>query len=257
MTRRIDGRATSTIVGGVLLGCVACLVLAGVTASYIAFEVFPEKLDQLVFARSIGFFDLDHERNLPAWFSTLLLSSAALLSLVIGILHFRCRLAWARHWLTIGLLFLLLSLDESVSLHERAVEPLRAALGAGGLLYWTWVVPGAIFVLGVTAIYWKFVFSLPPQIRLLAITSASLYVAGALGLEMVGGYYAELDADGSFLYQTIAALEEGLEMLGASLFIYTLLRYCEMTFSFSFSLKTPVVPAAGFTVSSEHPPRQT
>jgi len=237
--RKPNGLAVSTIVGAVLLACVVCLVLANLAAVVVAYGSDTEVARSQIVVKLIRFFDVDREGNLPSWFSTLQLFGIALLSLAIGTLRFRWRLAWTHHWFVLSLLFATLSLDESASLHEWTIPHVRTALGVGGFLYWAWVVPGAIFVLALTAFFWRFVFDLPLVIRLLAVCSAGLYLAGALGLEMVGGYYFELKGGRDLHYAFITTAEESLEMMGLSLFIYALIRYAEMTFSVNPVLRQP------------------
>lgn len=90
------------------------------------------------------------------------------------------------------------------------------------------VVPGRVFsllVLLLAVTYWRFLLHLPFRSRMLFLTSAVVYVGGALGMEMVGGWYAQNYGSGNLSYVAIATLEETLEMLGVVIFIYALLRY--------------------------------
>lgn len=129
------------------------------------------------------------------------------------------------HWSLIAGLFVLIALDETLALHEMTMGPLRARLHADGLLYFTWVVPGAGVVLIVTLLLARMVLGLPAPIRKLAIVSAASFIGGALGLEMIGGAYADRYGGNTLGYVVCFTIEEGLEMLGSSLFIYTTLRY--------------------------------
>ena len=46
------------------------------------------------------------------------------------------------------LLFVFVSMDEALAIHERLNGPVRAALGTGGLFYWAWIIPyGAAAIL--------------------------------------------------------------------------------------------------------------
>ena len=55
--------------------------------------------------------------------------------------------------------------------------------------------------------------------------AGSLYLGGAIGIEMLGGRQAELHSFENLTYQLFAHLEESLEMAGVILFIHALLRY--------------------------------
>jgi hypothetical protein len=55
--------------------------------------------------------------------------------------------------------------------------------------------------------------------------AAVLYIGGAVGFELVGGYYAELHGEKNLTFNLIATVEETLEMTGIVLFNYALLRY--------------------------------
>jgi hypothetical protein len=50
-------------------------------------------------------------------------------------------------------------------------------------------------------------------------------VGGALGMEMVCGYYADAVGQRNLIYGLLASVEEILEMVGVIVFIYALLSY--------------------------------
>ena len=52
------------------------------------------------------------------------------------------------------------------------------------------MIPYIGFVLIVGLAYARFLFELPAKTRNLFLIAATLYVEGALGIEMVGGYYS-------------------------------------------------------------------
>ena len=173
-----------------------------------------------------GLFYLGKEHNIPAMFSTALLLFAALLLLVIT-LHERNRGARdVARWAILAAGFLLMSIDESVSIHERFNEPTRHLLGPGnlGIFYFAWVIPGFALVLVLGAFFLRFLLRLPAATRFIFILAAALYLGGALGVELVNGRHAELHGTG-MVYHLMVTAEESLEMAGAILFIYGLLRY--------------------------------
>ena len=80
------------------------------------------------------------------------------------------------------------------------------------------------------AAYAKFLLDLPSRTRVLFISSGILFVTGAIGFELIGGWYADKHGTGNITYALITTCEELLEMLGIALFIYTLLKYIVDTF---------------------------
>jgi hypothetical protein len=55
--------------------------------------------------------------------------------------------------------------------------------------------------------------------------AATLFLGGALGVELVGSRYAEFHGGENLTYNIIATVEESLEMAGVIVFIYALLKY--------------------------------
>ena len=54
------------------------------------------------------------------------------------------------------------------------------------------------------------------------LVAATVYVGGALGMELPLGYWTDLHGDENFVYSMIDLVEESMEMIGASLFLYAL-----------------------------------
>ena len=170
-------------------------------------------------------FNVDKENNIPTYFSTvLLLLSASILALIASV-KARAGDHFTRYWLALAVIFLCLSIDEASSLHERLMSPVRDLLGVGGWLRFAWVIPGMVFVAAFGLAYLRFLFHFPKRPRLLLVVAGCLYVGGAIGLEMVGGHHAAFYRANSFTYSVITTIEEGLEMSGIIVFIYTLLVY--------------------------------
>jgi hypothetical protein len=55
--------------------------------------------------------------------------------------------------------------------------------------------------------------------------AASIYLGGAIGIELIGSSHAELHGYENWAYSMIATLEESLEMTGLIVFIWALLKY--------------------------------
>lgn len=175
----------------------------------------------------IPLFDLDEERSIPTYFSAVLLALAAALLAVIGRLARARRERYAWHWLGLAAIFVLLSIDESISLHERVMWTMQRLFQPTGFLYFGWVVPVGIAAAIVGIAYLRFLVRLPRRTRWLVMSSACVYLAGVLGVEMLGASYAWHHGVGmgktNVSYTIITGVEEMLEMSGAILFVYALL----------------------------------
>ena len=182
----------------------------------------------LGYERALGFvpeFSVDHENNIPTYFSTVLLLGAALLLGVITHVVRRTQQAFPRHWLGLSCIFVYLSVDEFASLHERLREPVQYAFAPDGIFYFGWVIPALGLVVLFGLAYIRFFWHLPPRWKRLFLMSGGLYVGGSLGMELVGGWYVEQHGVENMTYALIATVEEVMEMSGMAVFLYTLLSY--------------------------------
>ncbi len=216
MIRTISPRRFTRVLTLVVL----CLTFASIAAQFSVYRLGYE--DPFGFA---SLFDVDSESNIPTWYasSTLLLCSILLASIAYAKKIDSDR--YFLHWGVLSIIFLYLSMDEAASIHEIADDPLRSALNASGFLYFTWVVLGAAFVLIFVLVYLRFLADLPVRTRHLFLVAGMLYVGGAIGMELVGGRYADLYGMQNFVYALIATVEEFLEMAGVVVFIFALLSY--------------------------------
>ncbi len=170
-------------------------------------------------------FNLDHETNIPSLYSA---ASLLFCSILLASISKAKKLAGNNNygsWLGLSIVFFYLSFDEFISIHERLILPLRNAYNTRGLFYYPWVIVGAIFVFIFLLVFGRFIITLPKKTRRLFLIAGTIYVAGAIGTEMVGGYYADYYTVDDMIYVLITTLEEVLEMLGIIVFIYALLSY--------------------------------
>ena len=175
----------------------------------------------------VCFFYVNEERNLPTFFSALLLLCAAILLMVIAILKKKQMDPDVFRWGILALGFLYMAIDEGFPIHEKLSAPVRGLLGDGplGIFYFAWVIPGIEVVLVLTLFFLRFLFRLPAKTRFTFMLAATLFIGGAIGMELVGGRYAELHGRENLTYSMIATVEESLEMAGVIVFICALLRY--------------------------------
>ena len=175
--------------------------------------------------RVLGFvpeFNLDTENNIPTYFSGLLLLASATLLVVVARSSNDVVLPYRNHWLGLSGIFVYLSVDEISSLHERLIPPMRALFDAEGIFYFAWVIPAMVLLIAFALVYFRFWLQLPEEPRFYMGLAGTLYILGALGVEFVGGYLADAGIRG-FTYSLATTIEEGLEMAGISVFIYSLL----------------------------------
>ncbi|MBL0355531.1 MAG: multidrug transporter [Chitinophagaceae bacterium] len=175
----------------------------------------------------IRLFDFNLENNVPTWFSLLILAFAAVLLFVIYIYKKRNHIKGAFYWLALGAIFVFLSIDESVQIHEEVARILRPKLSndVSGLLYWAWVVPYGLFVIGGGIFFMRFILGLPKFTRNLFFVSGFMFVSGALGLEFIEGYFYKNYGLNHIYNRILYCIEELLEMGAVTLFIYALLDY--------------------------------
>ena len=178
------------------------------------------------FVQFVRLFNLSGEGNIPAWFSSILLFSSALLLHDIAVAERnRGKRRFLKHWWALAIGFVYISMDEAAQIHELSIEPLRERFHTRGLLYEAWIVPATVVVVLLLVIYRRFLAHLPAATRLLFIVSGAVYVTGALGIESVSGYVADYHPDSIVVRGGLATLEDFLEMCGIVLFLYALLMY--------------------------------
>ena len=175
----------------------------------------------------VRLFDIDIEKNIPSVFSALLLLYAALLLGLIAMLERRQAGHPILHWTILSYGFLLMAVDEACSLHEELIRPIRHLWGDGdlGIFYFSWVIPGIAVVLVAAAFFFRFLLRLPAKSRSAFLIAATLYLGGAIGVELIAGRFVELHGKLNLTYHMMVVAEESLEMAGAIVFIWALLAF--------------------------------
>jgi hypothetical protein len=134
----------------------------------------------------VPLFHFGMEQNVPTFFSTLLiLINAALFICAWNAARTMGEKRWI--WLFLTIIFCFLAFDEFLGLHERLEAPTRDALNAGGLFYFAWIIPYMAAVLVLAIFVAPVIWRLGGRIRARFILSAAVYLAGAVGIEMIGG----------------------------------------------------------------------
>lgn len=170
--------------------------------------------------------DMGDEASVPTWFAIAQLLASAALFAAIGI---RTRRAGGRGgpWFAFSALLVYLSVDEQAVIHERLVDPVRQLFGiTTGPWLLAWVIPAlaAVAVVGLLSI--RFVVAQPMRTRVGLLLAASVYVLGAVGMEIVDASTYELLAArgevGERVKRIMYGVEELLELVGVSILVATL-----------------------------------
>jgi hypothetical protein len=175
--------------------------------------------------RFFQMFSLDREANVPTWFSSALLLTAAGVVALVALDALARRARWGRHWAGLALVYAGLSLDETAEIHERIGSWLRAHLNLHGPLHYAGVIPMLAVALFVVIAYVQFLVALPAATRLGVLVSAAIYISGAAGVEAISGWWAEGHGSKSTGLLVLSTFEENLELIGTTLFILVVLAH--------------------------------
>lgn len=160
---------------------------------------------------------LSYEGNVPTWFSSSLLLMCAIAAGVIA----AARPPMHRHWWGMSFVAGWISLDETAEIHEH----LSGHFHTGGVLYFDWVIPAAIVVLALALVYVPFVRKLAPTTRMRLVIAATVYIGGALVMELPLGWITEHSGMENIRYALVDWAEETMEMIGAALAFVALVRH--------------------------------
>ena len=160
-------------------------------------------------------FDVDQENNLPTWYSEfLLLTGFAFLWLCTSQKRAQGD-RWSGHWVALTVGFLLMSVDEVAGVHETI----------NSVIVMTWAIPAGIMALAIAAAFVPFLLHLPTDTAVRFVLAGGTYLAGAVGIEIVGNSLVGQQLSDTLAYKMTTFAEEGLEMFGVILFLHALLRY--------------------------------
>ena len=126
-------------------------------------------------------FDMDEEFNFPAYFSSFILAASSMLLLIIAVITKQNKQRYAFHWGLLGIIFLYLSMDEILRLHEQTASHFRYLLNTSGIFYFAWVIPAMIILFVLFIIYIGFLNNLQKPFAKYFIVCGIIFVTGALG----------------------------------------------------------------------------
>ena len=166
--------------------------------------------------------NMDRELNLPTLFSILLLIMSAVLLQRLSTIEWNDD---AADWALLSRIFVFLALDEALQIHEILILPgLRHQIHPA--LASTWVIPYGLIALGLLWRFRRFLTALPAKTSARFLRAGSIYLTGAIGMEMVGSFAVRsgLIRLHSLWYGAITGIEESLELFGLILFLYALMQ---------------------------------
>lgn len=198
-------------------GATAALLLADLgTRAYNRYDSIPT-IRRMV--------NVDVEANLPTWWNSTLLLAVAGVALTAALLSRRGARPGRLSWLGLAAATTVLSLDETVSFHERLGEVGKSWKSWAGVSLPThaWVLPGALLAVAgtVCAVLWA--RNLPRDLRYGLLGALGVFLGGALLTEAFNGWAHENGYSTVLMLGTI--VEEGLEMSGCLVALAVLGRY--------------------------------
>jgi hypothetical protein len=170
-------------------------------------------------------FDLNAEQSFVTWFSSTILLIGGVLAILTGWVERQARAPYWIMWVILGAIFVGMSADEVAGLHEISGKYLKQHTDWSGVLYYRWVVIGAVFAGAVGLFYLRFLLWLDARTRFLLLLAAALYLGGTLGIEVIGAVREEEIGSraNDLVYTLLVVVEETLEMTGSIVFAVALL----------------------------------
>jgi hypothetical protein len=200
------------------LWVIAVLVGASLFAAFLCIERGHGRLLGLA-----NLVHLDQERNLPTLFSSVQLLGAGSLAWYLGRKEPVALSRWL--WCLLGAGLCFMAVDEAVGIHEKVNKLDLGSWRNNSSFRAVWVVP-AIPVVGLSgAVLLKLLLALPRRTAAMLFLSGGIFIAGAVGMEILGMRYYKPREQEDWTYTICYTIEETLEMLGPALFIRTALRY--------------------------------
>lgn len=211
-----------------LLAVVAVLTALSMLSLYLRFAL---GLETVVGLNLVGMLHLDADISVPGWYSATALFLAALVTLAIAVVRRSQGAPYWPHWMGLTVALCYLSVDETARLHEQSPAVMAYFIEHESFFTRSWTVLAAVAVALFALAYLRFVLSMERWQRIRFMSACSMYVIGAVGLEVVGHYYIRprfpTTDYGVVPYQTVVHLEEVLEMGAIVLLIYAALRELE------------------------------
>ena len=173
--------------------------------------------------------DVDAEISIPTWFSSMQYFAAGVLLFAAAGNNQHGHHISSAYLRLGGLLFLLLSIDESAALHEKMTTIAKNAGQEWMLIngHAAWLFLYAVLFVSAAMLGAKQLKSLWQHCRAemrIGLAGALLLAAGAVGFEISSYSFMGDEAGAARTYMWLVATEELFEMLGMSIVLYATLR---------------------------------
>ena len=137
-------------------------------------------------------------------------------------------------WRCLSFIFFIFAVDEWVGIHERVGNFFAEILTSLEFGTFTWLIPGAFFVLAFVVFFLYFLKSLPVRYARLILFGFLLFILGAMGVEVFGGFaYNYYGGSDNAMFRILVQLEEMLEMMGVITIIFAIISYLHIVVDYS------------------------
>lgn len=206
---------TTKVLGSIVIAlAITCFIRL-----FIKYQVEPS-----LYPSVLELFNMDADKNIPIYFYVFLLIIATFLLSIIAIIQIRHNSSQKNGWLILTVVVLGMSIDKSVRLHEyllHFIQRIPVRTGAE-----TIIIPLIIVLLTIGSVILvqlvKLLRGLPVNTRKSFIIAASIYLSGALVLEIIGSSFY---GHNNLVYDILTIFEESLEMAGIIAFIRALILF--------------------------------
>ncbi len=206
----------------VQLAIVTLIIISGLLYYIFGYQAAQYDDSLFVFLRLL---DVGAEQSIPTYFSTLNLLLSSLLLFIIFIHEKENRHRGKNYWIYLSILFLLLSIDESSSIHEKFAIIYYKFSQSGIIpgLYVTrnWLPFGLLFIIINGLVLLPFLKLLPTASLYRFLVSGIIFIIGVIGFEFLGSIMIKtgyVDSNKELIYLIRRILEEGFEMYGIAIF---------------------------------------
>lgn len=178
----------------------------------------------------VRLFDLDMERNIPTVFSSSLLLIASFLFYLRSKVAGEKQTGLQGYWIGLCVVFAFLGFDEGAKIHEQVGDLTSEYFSiVNQYEIFPWVFAYGISLFGLTAVYIRFFLCISRSLFKRLMIAAAIYLSGAIGFDMLGGYLSAHYGIASVPYSLAYTVEESLEMFGVIYLIDLLLAELDLS----------------------------
>lgn len=206
----------------ILITCIFLTLLLHIALKYISVVIFKE-LHGSLFELSARF-DVNDEMSVPQWFSQILFLGVGLSSFLAAYLN--TKKSGRAFWAVIGVLGVLLSLDDVATLHEFFLQNLHNSffLDTAPSFFvnaWLLILP-VILVIGAALAWWAWKV-LPIRTMILITAGGLVYVLGKILMDSLSNNVTDIFLDRGF----IQGLEKAFQYIGITIVLYGIIDFLE------------------------------